>query len=136
MAPEVVERAYYPFFTTKPQGSGTGLGLSMVHGFVGQSGGQVALTCRLFGQDLPFRGTWLYRSLRATIPSQSCLPADRQARATGLEMFIVTKSTSIDVIIVGVDTHKGVHAAAAISGGRRPPRHHHYPRQQQGLRRA
>jgi transposase len=30
-------------------------------------------------------------------------------------MFIVTKSTSIDVII-GVDTHKEVHAAAAISG--------------------
>ena len=46
MTPGVANRAFDPFFTTKPLGEGTGLGLSMIYGFVQQSGGHVRLLSR------------------------------------------------------------------------------------------
>ena len=54
MTPEVLHRATEPFFTNRSDGSGTGLGLSMVDGFVHQSGGRLDIASRI---EPPERGT-------------------------------------------------------------------------------
>ena len=47
MSQDTLERAFDPFYTTKPLGEGTGLGLSMIYGFVRQSGGQVKIRSQM-----------------------------------------------------------------------------------------
>ncbi|MBL6945351.1 MAG: PAS domain S-box protein [Rhodospirillales bacterium] len=51
MAPDILKHAFEPFFTTKDVGEGSGLGLSMVYGFIRQSGGHVSL------ESTPEKGT-------------------------------------------------------------------------------
>jgi CheY-like chemotaxis protein len=47
MTPETIARIFDPFYTTKPLGQGTGLGLSMIYGFAEQSGGRVEVRSSL-----------------------------------------------------------------------------------------
>ncbi len=58
--PAVLQRVFEPFFTTKAFGSGSGLGLSMVYGFVRQSGGNIRI------RSTPGRGTHVRFVLPAT----------------------------------------------------------------------
>ncbi|MBE7212474.1 MAG: response regulator, partial [Gluconacetobacter diazotrophicus] len=64
IAPEDLERVFEPFFTTKPPGAGTGLGLSMVYGFVRQSRGGVAIS------STPGQGTAISLFLPVAEPRQ------------------------------------------------------------------
>lgn len=68
MPTEVAKRATEPFFTTKEIGSGTGLGLSQVYGFVRQSGGTFEL------QSAPGNGTTVLMHFPLTA---SAAPEDR-----------------------------------------------------------
>ncbi|MBZ5759469.1 MULTISPECIES: hybrid sensor histidine kinase/response regulator [Rhizobium] len=43
MSPDIIDKVFEPFFSTKAEGKGSGLGLSMVYGFVKQSGGHVKI---------------------------------------------------------------------------------------------
>jgi CheY-like chemotaxis protein len=62
MAPQVLERIFDPFFSTKGAGVGTGLGLSLVHGIVGDLGGGIDVESRVgagstFTVYLPWQGS-------------------------------------------------------------------------------
>ena len=43
MTPELIERIFEPFFSTKETGKGSGMGLAMVHGIVHEHGGHVVV---------------------------------------------------------------------------------------------
>jgi CheY-like chemotaxis protein len=77
MAPEVLAQAFEPFFTTKDVGEGSGLGLSMVYGFIKQSGGHVQIRSELAkGTEIALHLPRGKRSASSpTLPAQSVQPA-------------------------------------------------------------
>ncbi|MBD5699723.1 hybrid sensor histidine kinase/response regulator, partial [Citrobacter freundii] len=77
MSQEVKAQVFEPFFTTKQTGSGSGLGLSMVYGFVRQSGGRVEI------ESAPGQGTTVRLQLpRAVVPVQAQVEAVAQHTTT------------------------------------------------------
>jgi signal transduction histidine kinase/CheY-like chemotaxis protein len=73
MMPEIVAQVFEPFFTTKQAGEGSGLGLSMVYGFIKQSGGHIKIYSEL-GQGTAVK-LYLPRHFGPEQPVQA--PADR-----------------------------------------------------------
>jgi len=115
MTPDVIARAFDPFFTTKPIGQGTGLGLSMVYGFVRQSGGQVRIYSEVGC------GTTMCLYLPRHYGSSSEIPTitapTASARApTGKTVLIVDDEPSVRMLVTEVLEDLGYSPIEASDG--------------------
>jgi PAS domain S-box-containing protein len=98
MGPDVVARAVEPFFTTKPMGRGTGLGLSMTYGFIRQSGGRIDIDSRR-GQGTTVR-LCLPRHVGAVEVAEAPAAAPLTAAGHGEVVLVVDDDTLVRVQIV------------------------------------
>jgi PAS domain S-box-containing protein len=90
--PDVLQRVFEPFYTTKPVGKGTGLGLSQVHGFANQSGGAVTVASE------PGRGTVVTVYLpRAVVEAPADAGADTGAAGVQGQGTVLVVEDSRDV---------------------------------------
>ena len=113
MAPEVQERAMEPFYTTKPMGKGTGLGLAMVHGMVKSHGGTLEL------QSAKGRGTLVslrFPALQTPAEGASQAPADPAAASRALRVLLVDDDELIRATIPALLGHLG-HVAVTVASG-------------------
>jgi PAS domain S-box-containing protein len=85
--PDLLPRIFEPFFTTKPLGTGSGLGLSMVYGFVHQSHGCMAV------ESVPGKGTTidLYFPVSDVVTEEAAKPAAGPAVRTGRRTVLVVE---------------------------------------------
>ncbi|RAI60054.1 hybrid sensor histidine kinase/response regulator [Roseicella frigidaeris] len=115
MTPEVAARAFDPFFTTKPLGQGTGLGLSMIHGFAQQSGGQA----RIYSE--PGQGTtvclYLPRHLGAEADADGApAPAPAPRAERGETVLVVDDEPTVRMLVGEVLGELGYAALEAADG--------------------
>ncbi len=112
--PEVLEHVFEPFFTTKEAGEGTGLGLSMVHDFVTQSGGYVALDS-LLGEGTEIR---LYFPCAPEDPAETEAVPVRQASPRGdrQRVLVVEDDPDVRELTVAMLDSLGYAAVAAETG--------------------
>ena len=116
MAPDVVARAFDPFFTTKPLGQGTGLGLSMIHGFIQQSGGQVRIES-IVGQGTTVR-LYLPKIADTLEAEPDRLTLSKAARAEqGQTVLVVDDEPAVRMLIAEVLVDLGYAAVEAANGG-------------------
>jgi PAS domain S-box-containing protein len=115
MTPEVKARAFDPFFTTKPTGQGTGLGLSMVYGFVQQSGGHVHIMSALGEGTTICLHLPRYRGdVAAEVVEQRPAPAARAE--AGLTVLVVDDEPIIRMLVTEVLNELGYAAIEAPDG--------------------
>ncbi|KGF82838.1 diguanylate cyclase [Massilia sp. JS1662] len=118
MTPDVLRQAFEPFFSTKEEGKGSGLGLSMVYGFVKQSGGHV----KIYSE--PGQGTTVKLYLPRTTAAEEPLgPVDGQQPAVGgTETILVAeddeavRTTVVEMLTqLGYRVLKAADAASALA---------------------
>jgi PAS domain S-box-containing protein len=115
MTPEVIRRAFDPFFTTKPIGMGTGLGLSMIYGFVRQSGGQARI------HSEPGEGTtvclYLPRHLGGAEAAEEAPDLAGAPRAgQGETVLVVDDEPTVRMLVAEVLEDLGYTAIEAVDG--------------------
>jgi PAS domain S-box-containing protein len=114
MPPEVIERAFEPFFTTKDVGRGTGLGLSMIYGFVKQSGGHIKIYSEIgHGTSIKLFLPRAGQRAQAMVHEES----DSMVRAKpGERILVVEDSPSVRTIAVSMLDSLGYEVVQASDG--------------------
>ncbi len=117
MPPDVIARVFDPFFTTKPLGQGTGLGLSMLYGFVKQSEGHVRVYSEL-GQGTTFR---LYLPRRrggmdAAEEAGAAAPARSGQAEAGQTVLVVDDEATLRMLVTETLEELGYAALEAPDG--------------------
>ena len=110
MPPDLLERVFDPFFTTKPLGQGTGLGLSMVYGFVKQSDGQIRIT------SSPGQGTTvtLYFPASTERPAPGGAPVSAFAHeGAGQTVLVIEDDPSVRMLVQDLLEGLGYRVTAA-----------------------
>ena len=112
MTPDVIAKAFDPFFTTKPIGQGTGLGLSMVYGFLKQSGGFVEI------ESAAGRGTTVSLYLRRAphADATASVPVEIAPRGRGETVLIVEDDDSVRLVMTEVLDELGYRYLQARDG--------------------
>jgi PAS domain S-box-containing protein len=111
MAASTVEKVFEPFFTTKPVGQGTGLGLSMIYGFVRQSGGHVRVYSELG------RGTTVklfVPRFHGELEQVTDLEIANVPRGAGETVMVVEDDPSVRMIVTEVLGEIGYGAIEAV----------------------
>ncbi len=114
MTPEVKARLFEPFFTTKEVGSGTGLGLAMVHGVVSQNGGSIDVASEL-GKGTSFR-IYLPRAEGVEAAVEPPPPTAR-ARAGGESIIVVEDADGLRTLITTLLERLGYTVMSAANAG-------------------
>ena len=115
MTPEVIARAFDPFYTTKPLGAGTGLGLSMIYGFARQSGGQVRIYSEVGHGSMVCIYLPRHRGeAPEDEPDAGAAPAERSG--DGETVLVVDDEPTVRMLVLDVLEDLGYHALEAIDG--------------------
>lgn len=99
MSADTLEHAFEPFYTTKDVGKGSGLGLSMVYGFMKQSGGHARIYSEV-GQGTTVR--LYFPQAQGTVPDKSPEQAGRESPGGQEHILVVEDDELVRKHLVGL----------------------------------